>query len=403
MVWHHRRNSLKAYWKQQQGYGKAEALLEEKWPERYNALGHLSWSGRLYGTGWTRALAGRAGRIYHGTWGQAPFQLLYEHDAPFLAMLPLMPEWWFAIGTLFTLVLLGFAWTPLLLALPLLVVALAAPIAQAWVSTRDLPYPAGIARFERVRLRFVTAGLHVAQPIARLRGRLAHGLTPWRTRGSSGYALPVASTVKVWSNEWAAPETWIGGVERSLRESGAVVRSGGSADRWDLELRGGLAASARLLHTAEDHSTGQLAHFRVWPPGRVSVVCFALSIASLGAMACWNHQWFVGSLMGAAGLALWAWIVMSASCCSRRSQRFHCRPGTTKSNDEGHDRASLGARGKRRPSSPGSSAVELVGLSPGRVPAPSRLDATRHSLDFFHRPGIARSMAGQDHHRQRHR
>ena len=33
------------------GYGKAEALLEEKWPERYNALGHLEWTGRLYGRG----------------------------------------------------------------------------------------------------------------------------------------------------------------------------------------------------------------------------------------------------------------------------------------------------------------------------------------------------------------
>ena len=41
MVWHHRRNSARTYWKQQQGYGKAEALLEEKWPERYNAMGHL--------------------------------------------------------------------------------------------------------------------------------------------------------------------------------------------------------------------------------------------------------------------------------------------------------------------------------------------------------------------------
>jgi GT2 family glycosyltransferase len=63
MVWHHRRNSLRTYWKQQQGYGKAEALLEAKWPERYNAMGHISWSGRLYGNGWTQALGSRAGRI----------------------------------------------------------------------------------------------------------------------------------------------------------------------------------------------------------------------------------------------------------------------------------------------------------------------------------------------------
>ena len=41
MVWHHRRNSIRAYWRQQQGYGKAEALLEKKWPEKYNVVGTL--------------------------------------------------------------------------------------------------------------------------------------------------------------------------------------------------------------------------------------------------------------------------------------------------------------------------------------------------------------------------
>ena len=39
------------YWKQQQGYGKAEALLENKWPEKYNVFGHLKWAGRIYGNG----------------------------------------------------------------------------------------------------------------------------------------------------------------------------------------------------------------------------------------------------------------------------------------------------------------------------------------------------------------
>jgi Predicted glycosyltransferases len=37
MVWHHRRNSVRTYWRQQKGYGRAEAILERKWPERYNA------------------------------------------------------------------------------------------------------------------------------------------------------------------------------------------------------------------------------------------------------------------------------------------------------------------------------------------------------------------------------
>ena len=37
VVWHRRRDSVRAYWRQQRGYGAAEALLERKWPDRYSA------------------------------------------------------------------------------------------------------------------------------------------------------------------------------------------------------------------------------------------------------------------------------------------------------------------------------------------------------------------------------
>src|SRR5438309_2826689 len=80
MVWHHRRNSVRAYWNQQRGYGTAEALLEQKWPEKYSGIGHLTWSGRMYGSGSTKALPAR-GRIYQGLWGSAPFQSLYHPGA----------------------------------------------------------------------------------------------------------------------------------------------------------------------------------------------------------------------------------------------------------------------------------------------------------------------------------
>jgi len=229
MVWHHRRNSLKTYWKQQQGYGKAEALLEAKWPERYNAMGHTTWAGRLYGTGWTRALGSRAGRIYHGAWGQAPFQSLYARESPVLALLPLMPEWWLVVAALAIMSLLGLAWAPLLLAVPLLVLALAGPMAQAWISTRDLPYPAGTGSAERVRLRFITAVLHLVQPIARLKERLAHGLSPWRRRGVRGLGWPIPRTVRVWRDGWHGPDVWIGEVQRRWpmmgRSSGAAAIS----------------------------------------------------------------------------------------------------------------------------------------------------------------------------------
>ena len=62
MVWHHHRDSIGAYWRQQHGYGQAEAMLERKWPEKYNVVGHLSWSGRLYGRGLTLPI-GTTGRV----------------------------------------------------------------------------------------------------------------------------------------------------------------------------------------------------------------------------------------------------------------------------------------------------------------------------------------------------
>src|SRR5688500_4818535 len=114
MVWHHRRSSVRAYWRQQQGYGRAEALLEAKWPEKYNAAGHLAWAGRLYGKGLTEALRWKNGRVYQGIWGTAPFQSVYQPAAGALASLPLMPEWYLVVAALASLTALGLFWPPLL-------------------------------------------------------------------------------------------------------------------------------------------------------------------------------------------------------------------------------------------------------------------------------------------------
>jgi GT2 family glycosyltransferase len=327
MVWHHRRNSLKAYWKQQRGYGKAEALLEAKWPERYNALGHVYWSGRLYGNGWTRALGSRAGRIYHGVWGQAPFQALYQNQPSLMAMLPLMPEWWLAVGFLLVVTVLGLLWTPLLLAAPFLAVAVGVPLAQSWLSTRDLPYPRGLGRFERLRLRLLTAGLHLAQPVARLRGRLAHGLTPWRRHGGHGFGWPIPRSLQIWRDGWISPDDWIGEIQRDLADDGALVRSGGVFDRWDLELQGGLSGSARLLHTVEDHQYGQIGRFHIWPRLSVWTALVALVLAVTAAFALVSGAWIAGLVLLAFALVLEGWTLASAGAAiaelERSIQRLH--------------------------------------------------------------------------------
>src|SRR5690606_27130585 len=82
VVWHRRRRTLRAYWRQQSGYGAAEALLAAKWPGKYNAAGRATWAGRVYGQR-ARAASGmaRRGRVYHGVWGTAPFQTIFEDTA----------------------------------------------------------------------------------------------------------------------------------------------------------------------------------------------------------------------------------------------------------------------------------------------------------------------------------
>ena len=297
-VWHHRRNSVRAYWKQQVGYGKAEALLEAKWPSRYNAIGHVAWKGQLYGNGWTKTLGSRMGAVYQGTWGQAAFQSLYHRQTPRLAALPLMPEWWLAVLGLAVLSLLGFVWQPLFLAAPLLGLAIAAPVLQAWRSTADARFPEASSRFDRLKLRLLTAGLHLAQPVARLRGRMTHGLTPWRPRGRQGWALPIPRTFSVWSEEWRSPEHWLGEIEERINAAGAVVYRGGDFDRWDLEVRGGLFGSARLLHAIEEHGGGkQLVQYRVWPRWAMVSLLLSSGLGLSAIVAMVNGEVLVGGTL----------------------------------------------------------------------------------------------------------
>jgi O-antigen biosynthesis protein len=301
-VLHHRRDSVRRYWRQQWGYGKAEALLERKWPERYNAGGHVTWAGRIYADGRRGGLA-RRGRVFHGTWGTAPFQSLYERGRA--GSLPLMPEWYLAILALTGLLVLGAVWRPLLWSLVLLVPALAAPLAVAGHEAARSVFPAR-SRTARWRLRALTTLLYLLQPAARLGGRLSAGLAPWSRRGAVGTALPVPRQRSEWSEVWAAPESRLTALEGRLRDAGAAVGRGGDFDRWDLLVRGGLLGAARLRLAVEEHGSGrQLVRVRVWPVVSLAGVAVAALLAGLAAAAGVAGHTAVCALLAAcaAGLA----------------------------------------------------------------------------------------------------
>jgi len=297
IVWHHRRNSIRGYWKQQQGYGKAETLLEQKWPERFNAVGHLCWAGRLYGKGLTEALGSRKGRIYGGTWGTAPFQSLYQPAPGIMASLPLLPEWYLVVAALAAVSALGLLWAPLFLALPLLAFGITVPLLQAGLSAADASFPdPSTTRRTRLKLWGLTTFLHLLQPLARLRGRLCFGSLPWRRRSWHRRVLPRPLSMSVWTERWQAVEDRLEAIEDRLKQNGAMVLRGGGYDRWDLTVRGGLLGNARIRMAVEEHGGGkQLARFRIWPACSPMGLYLTLPLAVLALAA---------ALEGAGGAAL---------------------------------------------------------------------------------------------------
>ncbi len=299
MVWHHRRASILAYWRQQRGYGKAEALLERKWPEKYNAGGHLSWAGRVYNG---RAALGRQ-RIYAGVWGTAPFQSIYAPASETPLWVIEMPEWWLIVLLLAAVSALGMLWRPVLWMLPIAMTAAACPIAVAIMKASRARFAsAPMSRRDELARRAVTALLHVLQPLARLRGRLTNGLSPLRWRGNGDLARPRRRQWKIWSERWKAPAQRLETIETALLADSLSVRRGGDFDRWDLEISGGLLGSTRVLMAVEDHGSGaQLVRLRSWP--RIARSGMAL-IAFLGALAAGAA--LDGALFAAVPLALGA-------------------------------------------------------------------------------------------------
>lgn len=285
VVWHHPRRSIRGYWRQQAGYGRAEALLERKWPEKYNVAGHFTWSGRVYDANPHRRGLLRRGRIYQGTWGSAPFQSLYQPVDGGLWSLTLMPEWYLLAAGLAALLALGGFWSPLLLALPLLLLMMALSLihalhrAHGLCNTANAAFSRGLqTRRERYVRLGLTAFLALIQPLARLSGRLSAGLTLWRRHGAAtgdqrnpfwprGLKLKFRGAQRsLWSEQWYSAQTWLRALESTLRSEDIVVQRGEEFDHWDLEIRTGTFTTLRLLMAIEEHSGGrQLVRFRMWP------------------------------------------------------------------------------------------------------------------------------------------
>ncbi len=309
-VWHHRRNSARDYFRQQRGYGKAEALLARKWPEKYNVAGHVSWAGRIYHSGWFST-----GRIYSGIWGTAPFQSLYQRSAGMLSSMVSLPEWGLLILSLAIASMLGLDWPPLLYALAPLSIALIIPVFHAFRSARKSMESLNGTKRSHARTIFMNAVLHCMQPVARLMGRWPI----WRPQYKK-FDFPRSRTISVWSEHWQDASTKLTFLLEKGKQLGAILSQGDSFVRWDLQAAGGAFGSARLLMVIEEHGKGrQMTRFLIYPHCSWVWLSFFTAWTTLGVAALLHRAWIAAAMMLSFAIFLGGRIICE---CGRSTSAF---------------------------------------------------------------------------------
>jgi hypothetical protein len=222
-----------------------------------------------------------------------------------MSSLPLMPEWYLVIGILAVLSSVGLLWHPLLTAVPILFTAAGVVAVQATSrAVRACHLHRDRSWTRRIRLRAMVAYLHALHPLARLSGRLRHGLTPWRRRDVHGWTWPRPRWFTIWSEHWRASSEWLRSLENNLRKSGTRVVRGGDFDRWDLEISDGTFGSVRLLSMIEEHGAGkQLARLRLRPRCATWAFTMIVLFGLLSAAAAWEDAWLAAAILATCPLS----------------------------------------------------------------------------------------------------
>ncbi len=304
VVWHYRRFTVRAYLRQQAGYGKAEALLMRSHRDRFGGAGGARWEGVVYDAaqrrlGWGNAL------IYDGRYGQAGYQGVYERDTGIQQGCGF--GWWCSVAglALASFVVRGLWPWPLVMGM--------IPVTVAMVRSWRLLLPAG---WDRMPNRLLLAWLLLLQPVARSGARFlwstvlavprpGAAVHPWRwpsfrwLRDGMGN---IALTTLVFGSA-------AGSDRHDLLKAleGPGVRPGDGWEPWDL-LMG--ERGVRVLTVTEYHAAGNVTKVRLmlagWR-GVIAAAAFALAGLLLAAGAPWGSAgWLTAAvaIFSASGDAL---------------------------------------------------------------------------------------------------
>ncbi len=310
-VFHHRRLQLRGYLKQQQNYGRAEAMLEQKWPNKYNKLGHIVWHGRIYGTGFTLPIFLRRQRVYHGVWGSEAYQSAIPRHPNYFQSIMLMPEWYLIVGLLLLIGLPAIFWKPMLFLLPMMLLTVGAPLLQAGLTAWRAELRETDGRARRICCRLLIMSFHILQPMVRLKGRIAGGLMIWRCTRWRWWDWPIVVKRVIWSEDWAPAEDRLERLEMEIRAMGASCFRGTPVDRWDIEVRGGFFGHYRLRMMVEEHGSGKQLTRLIGRPRMAAHIPLFLTLFIASAVIALYAGYpglvllFVGINLVLTGLVLW--------------------------------------------------------------------------------------------------
>jgi O-antigen biosynthesis protein len=299
-VWHFRRPTVKAYLKQQAGYGEAEALLMGNHPEHYNSIGGGLWRGRIYGgSHWGLLLRGAV--IYHGVFGSGFFQRLYSPDPVQPLMLCTTLSYHGLINAPLLLLTLNF---PMLL--PLAAVSLGVSVGTCVLAAAQAKLPRQKRRWWS---RPLVALLFFLQPIVRGWARLKWRLNLLTTHKGAATAPAIHHTgelpdaVVYWCDGRADRYGFLNRIEAELEKARWNCRPDSGWATHDLDVPVHLWTRLRLTTVTEELELGRtnlrcrIAGFWSLPAKVLFFGSVALVAAVLGLFAQANP---------------WAWLSLTA-------------------------------------------------------------------------------------------